>query len=93
VEYLPQSLEEGEIQLSKETPVHAELWELVNGSKPGRQDPGELTLFDSVGFALEDFAILQLVYQLACDLDIGEEVDLIPSPADPKDLYGVLLSP
>ncbi|WP_260292201.1 ornithine cyclodeaminase [Sedimenticola hydrogenitrophicus] len=93
VEYLPQSLEEGEIQLAKETPVHAELWELVNGDKPGRQDPGELTLFDSVGFALEDFAILQLVYQLACDLNIGEEVDLIPSPADPKDLYRVLFSP
>lgn len=93
VEYLPQSLAEGEIQLSRETPVHAELWELVNGSKPGRQGPQELTLFDSVGFALEDYAVLRLVYQLACDLDIGDEVELTPSPADPKDLYSVLASP
>lgn len=93
VEYLPQSRDEGEIQLSRETPVHAELWELVNGSKPGRQDPGELTLFDSVGFALEDHAVLRLVYQLACDLGVGEEVELTPAPADPKDLYSVLRSP
>ncbi len=93
VEYLPQSLAEGEIQLSQETPIHAELWELVNGSKPGRQGALELTLFDSVGFALEDYAVLRLVYQLACDLDIGDEVELTPSPADPKDLYSTLLSP
>lgn len=93
VEYLPQSRAEGEIQLAHEVPIHAELWELVNGDKPGREAPDELTLFDSVGFALEDFAILRLVYQLACDLGIGEEVELIPSPADPKDLYSVLLRP
>ncbi|WP_428608575.1 ornithine cyclodeaminase [Sedimenticola sp.] len=93
VEYLPQSLAEGEIQLAKQTPVYAELWELVNGSKPGRQDSRELTLFDSVGFALEDFVILQLVYRLARNLGIGEEVELVPSPVDPKDLYRVLVSP
>ncbi|WP_029134733.1 ornithine cyclodeaminase [Sedimenticola selenatireducens] len=93
VEYLPQSLAEGEIQLSQETPIHAELWELVNGSKPGREEPLEVTLFDSVGFALEDYAVLRLVYQLACDLDIGDDVELTPSPADPKDLYSTLLSP
>lgn len=93
VEYLPQSLEEGEIQLARETPIHAELWELVNGSKTGRQNATELTLFDSVGFALEDFAILQLVYHLACELEIGDTVELVPSLADPKDLYSALFSP
>ncbi|MCW8891272.1 MAG: ornithine cyclodeaminase [Sedimenticola sp.] len=93
VEYLPQSREEGEIQLMKELPVYAELWELVCGQKPGRENSEELTLFDCVGFALEDYAVLRQVYQLASDLGIGEEVELVPSLDNPKDLYGFLMSP
>ncbi|MCI0732607.1 MAG: ornithine cyclodeaminase, partial [Methylococcaceae bacterium] len=38
----------------------------------------EITLFDSVGFALEDFAILRLIYDLAGELGLGSEIDLIP---------------
>lgn len=93
VEYLPQSREEGEIQLMKELSVYAELWELVNGEKPGRENNQELTLFDCVGFALEDYAVLRQVYQLASDLGVGDEVELVPSLTDPKDLYGFLTSP
>ncbi len=50
----------------------------------------EITLFDSVGFALEDFAILRLIYDLAGELGLGSEIDLIPEPVDPKNLFGVL---
>jgi len=91
VEYLPQSLLEGEIQNAPNERIHAELWQLVNGEKVGRTNDKEITLFDSVGFALEDFSILRLVYQLTEQLNIGQEVSMIPSPSNPKDLYGVLV--
>ena len=91
VEYAPQSQQEGEIQNRPNTPIHAELWELVTGRRPGRQSAHELTLFDSVGFALEDYAALRLIYRLAQEHDIGGEIEMIPEPADPKDLFGALL--
>jgi len=90
VEYLPQSLQEGEIQNAPYEKVHAELWQLVTGELKGRTNDGEITLFDSVGFALEDFSILKLVYKLSEQLNIGQEINMIPSPANPKDLYGML---
>ena len=48
------------------------------------------TVFDSVGFAIEDFSALRLVH----DLTAGRRklVDLIPDIADPKNLYGELIS-
>ncbi len=91
VEYLPQSQDEGEIQNLPGTEIHAELWRLITGEKTGRSNDEEITLFDSVGFALEDFSILRLVYNLSESLNIGQQVNLIPTPANPKDLYGVLL--
>ena len=90
VEYLPQSQEEGEIQNYPNAKVHAEIWELVNGSKSGRENNKEITLFDSVGFAIEDFSILRMVHDLSNQLDIGQNVEITPSPVDPKDLYGTL---
>ena len=90
VEYLPQSLTEGEIQLCGPEYVYAELWELVGGFKSGRENDRQITIFDSVGFALEDFSALRLIYALANDLQLGRECDLLPELADPKDLYGLL---
>lgn len=93
VEYLPQTRIEGEIQNRPDVPVYAELWELVQGGKPGRTSDAEITLFDSVGFALEDFAILSFVHELSERYGIYHEANLIPAPSDPKDLYGLLASP
>lgn len=94
VEYFDQSLVEGEIQrLSKKKAkklVHAELYELVNGSKKGRENNKEITLFDSVGIALEDYSALRLTYELAGKYNIGEERNLTPKINDPKDLISVL---
>ena len=90
VEYLPQSLEEGEVQNRSADVVYAELWELVIGSKPGRSSDDEVTLFDSVGFAAEDLATLKLVYRLCEELGIGQSLPMIPQPEDPNDLYGML---
>lgn len=90
VEYLPQSLAEGEIQQSGEQSVHAELWEVIQGHKSGRESNDEITIFDSVGFALEDYATLSLVYDLAKKYDLGSPIELIPDVCDPKDLYSAL---
>ncbi len=92
VEYSPQSREEGEIQNRPHANIHAELWELVSGRRPGRESDTELTLMDSVGFALEDFSALRLVHELAQETGLGGEVELIPELADPKDLFGPLLA-
>jgi len=89
VEYLPQSKAEGEIQQAN-ADVHAELWEIITGKKKGRESDQEITLFDSVGFAIEDFAILKLIYALAIKYNIGTTMDLIPELSDPKNLFSAL---
>lgn len=91
VEYLPQSKKEGEIQ-QLNAPIYAELWELVTGKKKGRESDHDITLFDSVGFAIEDFAVLKLVHALSHQNNIGEEMELIPMLEDPKNLFSVLQS-
>ena len=90
VEYAPQTRIEGEIQqLCPDHPV-TELWEVVAKRKPGRQSANAITIFDSVGFAVEDFSVLRLLRDLAIETGVGEEIDLIAEPADPKNLFGLL---
>ncbi len=95
VEYFPQTQYEGEIQnLGAEAAqnVYAELWELVSGIKPGRSNATENTVFDAVGFALEDFSVLRLCYTLAKQLDIGYFLNLTSADLDQYEgLYGLLL--
>lgn len=90
VEQLAQSQKEGEIQYSGADKVYAELWELTTGKKPGRGSEQEVTLFDSVGFALEDYSILRLVYSLGEEYHVGHMLDIVPENSDPKDLYSLL---
>jgi len=92
VEYEPQTRIEGDLQQMPADFAVTELWRVLCGQAPGRRDAAAVTLFDSVGFALEDFSALRLMGQLAQGLGLGQSVDLIPSPADPKDLFGQLLA-
>ena len=87
VEYEPQTRIEGDIQqLPADHPV-VDLWRVLAGSAEGRQSREQVTVFDSVGFALEDYTALRLVYRLAQELGIGQEVELVPPADDPKDLF------
>ena len=87
VEYEPQTRIEGELQqLPAEHPV-TELWRVLTGQASGRKNASEVTVFDSVGFALEDFSALRYVYQLAQEHGVGQEVTLVPTDGDPKDLF------
>lgn len=90
VEFAPQTRIEGDIQqMEPDFPV-TELWEVLAGRQPGRRTAEEVTVFDSVGFALEDFSTLSLVYDLAREHGIGETLDLVPEMNDVRNLYGLL---
>lgn len=95
VEYFEQSFVEGEIQQVKEAEarklVRAELHELIIGTKKGRETEDEITLFDSVGIALEDYSSLRLTYELAEKYSIGKEIDIVTDPNDPKDLISSII--
>ena len=56
--------------------IKAELGEVVAGTKPGRSDPGEITLFKSQGLAIQDVATASLVFRLASERGIGTQVNL-----------------
>lgn len=91
VEYTPQTRIEGEIQqLPADHPV-TELWEVISGRAPGRKRRGNVTLFDGVGFAIEDFAALRYVHARAQGTAFVQNLDMIADPDDPRDLYGMLM--
>lgn len=92
VEYTPQTRIEGEIQRQEPDFSVTELWQVVDGSRPGRQRPDDITVFDSVGFAIEDFSALHYLADAVADTDYFTLIDLVAEPADPKDLFGLATS-
>jgi ornithine cyclodeaminase len=92
VEFAPQTRIEGDIQQMPDDFAVTELWEVLSGAKPGRQNAAQITVFDSVGFALEDFSALRFMQDAALELGYGERLALIPQLADPKNLFGTLLN-
>ncbi len=91
VEYPPQTRIEGEIQqLPADYPVR-ELWRVMAGLDEGRTDAAQITLFDSVGFATEDFSALRYVRDRLGGTGFFEELDMLADPDEPRDLFGMLL--
>jgi ornithine cyclodeaminase len=91
VEYPPQTRVEGEIQqLPQDYPV-TEIWRVICGEQVGRQSADQITLFDSVGFATEDFSALRYVHDKLRGSECFEKLDLLADPDEPRDLYGMLL--
>jgi ornithine cyclodeaminase len=91
VEYPEQTRIEGEIQqLAPDHPV-TELWQVINGQATGRSDAQEVTLFDSVGFAVEDFSALRYVRSKLQETGLFTQLDMIADPDDPRDLFGMIL--
>ncbi len=93
VEYEPQARIEGEIQQLGGQGRVTELADILREKQPGRLNGREVTIFDSVGFALNDFSALRYLHRLNAEQpDGGQRIDLIPEPDDPKDLFGGLAS-
>lgn len=90
VEYEPQTRIEGDIQQMPADFAVTEFWQVLEGLHPGRRSAQELTVFDSVGFALEDWAALSWLADAAAALGLGTPLQLVPRAADPKDLFGGL---
>ena len=90
VEYPPQTRIEGEIQQMPEDHPVTELWQVITGTQTGRQSQSEVTLFDGVGFAIEDFSALRYVHQKIQDTPFYIDLDLVADPDDPRDLFGMI---
>ena len=90
VEFPPQTRIEGEIQqLPDDYPVQ-QLWKVITGQTAGRRSEAQITLFDSVGFAIEDFSSLRYIRDLIHGTDFFSPLDMLADPDDPRDLYGML---
>ncbi len=90
VEYPPQTRVEGEIQqLEADHPV-TEMWQVVNGEAAGRTSAAQITLFDGVGFATEDFSALRYVYDQLEGGNFHQYLDMVADPDDPRDLFGMV---
>lgn len=90
VEYPPQTRIEGEIQqLPSDHPV-TELWRVLAGDATGRTRADQITLFDSVGFAIEDFSALAYIRDVIAAGGFQDQLDLLADPDEPRDLLGML---
>lgn len=90
VEYTPQTRIEGEIQQMPEDFPVTEFWEVITGARPGRVDDRQITVFDGVGFATEDFSALRYLRDQIKGGRFSELIDLIADPDDPRDLFGMV---
>ena len=90
VEFSPQTRIEGEIQqLDADAPV-TELWRVIAGKASGRVKPSDVTLFDSVGFAIEDYSTLRYLRDVMNASGLERTLDLVPHLDNPKDLFGLI---
>ena len=59
----------------KEGDIYGEMGEIITGSKPGRENDQEITLFKSVGLSIQDISTAYHVYQKALEQGVGTEFD------------------
>jgi ornithine cyclodeaminase len=90
VEFPPQTRIEGEIQQLPEDHPVTELWQVIEGTATGRSSPAQITLFDSVGFAIEDFSALRYIRDRLEDTGLYQQLDMLADPDDPRDLFGMV---
>jgi len=90
VEFPPQTRIEGEIQQLPQDHRVTELWQVITGQAKGRTSDKQITLFDSVGFAIEDFSALRYVREHINGTDFFQNLDMLADPDDPRDLFGML---
>ena len=90
VEYEAQTRIEGDLQQMPADFAVTELWRVLAGQASGRTDDAQITVFDSVGFALEDYSALRYLHALAEADGVTQTLPLIADAADPKNLFALL---
>jgi ornithine cyclodeaminase len=90
VEYPEQTRIEGEIQQLDPNHEVTELWQVILGQAEGRTSESQITLFDSVGFAIEDFSALRYIRDQLDRTGAYIELDMLADPDDPRDLFGMV---
>jgi len=90
VEFPEQTRIEGEIQQLDADHEVTEIWQVLSGQAEGRKSAEQITLFDSVGFAIEDFSALRYVRDQIAETGLFQPLDLLADPDDPRDLFGML---
>ncbi len=90
VQFEPQTRIEGDLQQLPPDFAVTELWQVLRGEAPGRTSEAQITLFDSVGFALEDYSVLRYLRDVAAQAGLGQKLSLLPELADPKDLFSLI---
>jgi ornithine cyclodeaminase len=90
VEFPPQTRIEGEIQQLDPDHAVTELWQVMTGAIAGRSSDRAITLFDSVGFAIEDFSALRYVRDQLKGRNLFQQLDIVADPDDPRDLFGMV---
>lgn len=93
VEYEPQTRVEGEIQQMSRCFAVTEFHKVINKQHLGRTSEKELTIFDGVGFASEDFSALVYIREQLIKSGEYEILDLITQQGDPRNLFSVLEIP
>jgi ornithine cyclodeaminase/alanine dehydrogenase-like protein (mu-crystallin family) len=87
VDFKDQAVYEGESQQISGDKIYGDLAEIVTRNKIGRIKDDEVTIFDSVGFAMEDLQVYKLVYELAIKEGIGKRVNIASRPKYSKSIY------
>ncbi len=90
VEYEPQTRVEGDIQQMPVDFAVVELWNVLAARTAGRTAREQITVFDSVGFAVEDYSALRYLYECAAEQNFGQQLPLIADTANPKNLFSLL---
>lgn len=90
IEYEPQTRIEGDIQQLPATSTITEMYRVIRGEQPGRLSAKQLTIFDGVGFAIEDYSALRYLYDLANKTGQYQAIELLASPENPRNLFGLI---
>ena len=89
VEYEPQTRIEGDIQQLPGDSKVTEMYKVILGEEAGRTSDTQLTIFDGVGFALEDYSALRFIFELVQQNKDTQCIELLANPKDPRNLFGL----
>jgi alanine dehydrogenase len=68
------AVEEGVIP---ESAIYGEIGEILLGEKPGRENDEEITIFDTVGMAIQDNVMASAIYKQALEKGLGIKFDFL----------------